>query len=969
MIDLFNTYIKDIAFYFQQYTDMYAFLVPLGVIGIWRWSVWSMKEIIGSNYKPEKKQYRAGVSLVVPVYNENPELFKTALHSWAKNNPDEIIAVIDYTDKKCISIFKEFANKNKGAILIVTKKPGKRPALADGIRKATQEIVALVDSDTIWGPDVIKNGLPPFHDPHVAGVATYQSVLKPKSFAQKIFDVQLDLRYMHEYPFLAAAGDALVCLSGRTAFYRREILVPMLHDLEHEEFMGKPVISGDDKCLTYLVLAAGWKVAYQSNSHVYTPGMEDLGSYLKQRLRWSRNSLRADLKALLSGWPRRHPALFFFQIDKVLQSFVVILSPIFFLIAIAYKEWLVAAIIFVWWFLSRTIKMYSHLLQKPHNITVLPGFILYSFLTGIIKIYALFTLNTQGWITRWDKSRLPQFRFLNMAPAYVGTAVTIFILTYGVYLYKQYTYYIPHKQKAELISLALQKTNNISNTLALNSSVLGASAVREKDLSVNKYKTQKEDTLQSVAQKFNIDPSRVYLANSAKIPYPNYIPEGISLSVPGKDIGLDPAKNIPYEDDSNNPSSIRYIASDNTIVVMGRGYKVNLHDIQRRVSNSQLEEVSPKVWLARSSIYIYHGVTLELDKSEVTWLKLESNKDGYSMLRSLSGDISVDGVKITSWDSSLKDYDKNMDDGRSFIMVKDNARLDIYNSEMGYLGFPTSSNLFISPYGVSWKLSKEKLMQVLLTGEVLNSKFHHNYFGAYTYGATGMVWRGNEFYENIRYGLDPHDDSNGFLVENNYAHNNGTHGIIFSKRCMYNTIRNNISINNGLHGIMLHEQSDNNVIENNILTGNVSGVALWRSSNNIVRNNKFQSNKHGVRANVSSNNNLIENNSILESERYGVFLYEEATKNIIRKNVFTGNKVAVYIKSNENQVSNNILVNNDVGIYFLETASNNSASANNISQSAMYGIYTKVSSNLHNVLGINTLERNRKDIEGQEFNE
>ena len=137
--------------------------------------------------------------------------------------------------------------------------------------------------------------------------------MHPKTFAQKIFDIQLTLRYRHEYPFLAAAGDAIICLSGRTAFYRREVILPMLPDLVNETFLGKPVISGDDKRLTYLVLAAGWKVAYQNTSHVYTPGMANLGAYLKQRLRWTRNSLRADLKAILSGWPFKHPALLFFR--------------------------------------------------------------------------------------------------------------------------------------------------------------------------------------------------------------------------------------------------------------------------------------------------------------------------------------------------------------------------------------------------------------------------------------------------------------------------------------------------------------------------------------------------------------------------------------------------------------------------------------------------------------------------------
>src|SRR3989338_3824125 len=432
MQEIINTLqfpIQNIPFYFQQYLDRHAFLVPLGIIGIWRWSVWLMKEIIGLRYHPKTLVYPAKVSIVTPVYNEDPQVFTHALASWMHNKPTEIIAIIDYTDKKCIEIFKQFQKKFSGAKLIITKTPGKRPALAEGIKEAKSEIVALVDSDTIWVEDTLRNGLPPFHDKRVAGVATYQSVLNPKTFAQKIFDVQLDLRYRHEYPFLAASGNALVCLSGRTAFYRREVILPMVDDLVNEKFLGRPVISGDDKRLTYLVLAAGWKVAYRSTSHVYTPGMSSLRAYLKQRLRWTRNSLRADLSAILSGWPARHPALLFFQIDKILQSFVVIISPIFFFVSIYLHLWMAVLVIPCWWFISRTVKLYyPHLSNKPENIIILPGYVLYSFLAGLLKIYALFTLNTQGWITRWDKSRLPQFRYIEHTPAYLATVLVLVFL-------------------------------------------------------------------------------------------------------------------------------------------------------------------------------------------------------------------------------------------------------------------------------------------------------------------------------------------------------------------------------------------------------------------------------------------------------------------------------------------------------------------------------------------------------------
>ncbi len=957
---------SDALFYAKQYIERYSFLLPLGIVGIWRWSVWMMKEIIGINYHPKETPYDASVSIITPVYNENPEVFVKALESWKKNGPKEIIAVIDYTDETCINLFRKFAKQFKGAHLIITHVPGKRPALAEGIKRATSEIIALVDSDTIWAANVIKNGLPPFNDEKIAGVATYQSVLRPKTFAQRVFDIQLDLRYMHEYPFLAAAGNALVCLSGRTAFYRRGIITPMLPKLVHETFMGKPVISGDDKRLTYLVLAAGWKVAYQSNARVYTPGMKDLGSYMKQRLRWSRNSLRADLRAIKEGWPFHHPALLFFQIDKVLQAFVVLLSPIYFLVSLVYHQWSAAIILLIWWTVSRSIKIYAHLLQKPRDLFILPGYVIYSFSTGIIKIYALFTLNTQGWITRWDKSRLPQLRFLSGLTAHLATSMVVLVLIYSVYLYKQFTYFIPNSHREKILKQALAtRPNHITLAQANVPQVLGASDIQTKQLSVTRYVTQPGDTIFTIAKKFGLDYIRILNANIPKISNLYDLKPGLILSIPGKDIVLEPIKKYNYNQPVPDPVLITYDRPSNTIIVSGRGTQVSLTDIHKQVGDQYIHEESPKVWHLYANVFIRTGATLLLDQNEVSWLKLESNPKSFVNIRAYSGDIDMNGVKVTSWDSQKNDYDKEIADSRSFIMVKDLGRMDIYNSELAYLGFATSSDLSVSPYGVSWKLTKSYLKKELLTGEVSNSKFHDNYFGAYTYGATGITWKGNEFFNNIRYGLDPHDDSDGFLVENNRAHDNGSHGIIFSKRCMYNTIRNNLSYNNKLHGIMLHELSDYNIIENNTLIGNTNGITLWHSSNNKIIDNKINGNDQGVHADERASNNVIQHNSISKSKEYGIYFYDDSNTNIVVNNTLSSNQTALYIKSHANQVTGNNLISNAVGIYFVDAASQNNIANNQIKNSTKYGIYTKINKELQNVLGYNTLSKNRKDVAGQ----
>ncbi|MEZ4735123.1 MAG: glycosyltransferase [Caldilineaceae bacterium] len=281
--------------------------LPIGMIGAWRWSVWMLRRLIGMWYRPQAPNgYTTTTAVITPVYNEDPELFRAALRSWAANGPTEIIAVIDHTDTRCMEQYKEFEAECAGSPLIlkmlITQTPGKRPALVDGILAATSEIVFLVDSDTIWDPDVLPKALAPFTEPEVGGVTMRQRVWNPHSTAQRIFDVYLDIRYIDEIRFLTAFGDAVTCLSGRTAVYRRFVALTALEDLMEEKFFGRPVISGDDKALTLAVQKRGWKVRYQENACVYTPGATVMKVFLKQRLRWARNSWRADLKALCSRW-------------------------------------------------------------------------------------------------------------------------------------------------------------------------------------------------------------------------------------------------------------------------------------------------------------------------------------------------------------------------------------------------------------------------------------------------------------------------------------------------------------------------------------------------------------------------------------------------------------------------------------------------------------------------------------------
>jgi hyaluronan synthase len=370
--------------------------LPLGAFGLMRWTLWLCKKIPAAFYQPITAPYWTSSTIVTPVYDENPVIFRRAIESWRMNWPDAIIAVIDETDTACIAIAREYPD----ITVIVTAKPGKRPALADGILAATTDIVVLVDSDTIFEPRVLERILKPFADPRIGGVGTRQKVYLRGTVWQRIADMFLDVRYEDEAPALTRMGQALSCLSGRTAAYRRAVLLPLLDDFLGETFFGKPCMSGEDKRLTNLVLKAGYNTYYQGDALVWSTFPPDFTTFIKQRIRWTRNSYRCDLRAMWEGWVWKHWYLSFQLFDKSISPYTLLLGLTFFLWSVINGHWSVSVLIIGWWLTSRTVKLWPHLRRYPQDFALLPVFIGVTFLMTFVKAYALSTVHHHKWLTR-----------------------------------------------------------------------------------------------------------------------------------------------------------------------------------------------------------------------------------------------------------------------------------------------------------------------------------------------------------------------------------------------------------------------------------------------------------------------------------------------------------------------------------------------------------------------------------------
>jgi hyaluronan synthase len=380
-------------------------LVPVGVAGGISWTVWFVRICLSRLYKPVQIGLQTTTSVVVPAYREDPDILDRCVDSFLAQNPTEVIVIPDVDDREVISRLLE--RRDDRLVIIPFEHTGKRSALGVGIRAATSEILVLSDSDTQWEPGLLDAVQAPFADWKVGGVGTRQNVYLPRtSVWRRVANWMIDIRYLDYVPSQGRAG-AVACLSGRTAAYRRSAVLPILDHLENEFFLGKRCVSGDDGRLTWLVLASGYKTVYQSTARTLSMFPDTGRAFLKQRLRWSRNSYRCYLTAMWKGWLWRQPLICQLSVLQVMLTPFTMGIALFYLVHWwQHPQRYLAAIAIGWLLIGRAMRGLSHLVRNPGDIVVLPLVALMTvFVASAVKGYALLTMNRQGWLTR-DSSSL-----------------------------------------------------------------------------------------------------------------------------------------------------------------------------------------------------------------------------------------------------------------------------------------------------------------------------------------------------------------------------------------------------------------------------------------------------------------------------------------------------------------------------------------------------------------------------------
>jgi hyaluronan synthase len=268
---------------------------------------------------------RPSVSIIVPAFNEEDGIVGTIESCLAVDYPldrFEVIVVNDgSTDDTWLRMVEAKARYPQIYCVDLGRNHGKRGAMAEGIRRASGEILCFVDSDSYLDSQALVNIVQPFGDRRVGAVVGHAEVRnRHTNWITKMQQV----RYYSAFRVIKGTESLLsgtvTCASGCCAAYRMSVIRPLLDAWEFQTFLGRPATFGDDRALTNRVLHRN-RVVFQSTAMAETVAPDTLRRFFTQQLRWKKSWLRESLEVVRYFW-RKNPVAALFTYVSIAFPFM-----------------------------------------------------------------------------------------------------------------------------------------------------------------------------------------------------------------------------------------------------------------------------------------------------------------------------------------------------------------------------------------------------------------------------------------------------------------------------------------------------------------------------------------------------------------------------------------------------------------------------------------------------------------------
>ncbi|WP_433828969.1 bifunctional polysaccharide deacetylase/glycosyltransferase family 2 protein [Actinoplanes sp. CA-015351] len=228
------------------------------------------------------RPYTDPVTVIVPAYNEKECIADTVRSLAASTHPIRIIVVDDGSTDGTAEIAEGLGYPN--VTVIWQPNSGKPAALNTGIAAADTEVVVMMDGDTVFEPDTVRNLVQAFSDPEIGAVAGNAKVANRKG----LIALWQHIEYVVGFSIDRRAYDVMRCMAtvpGAIGAFRRSAL-QQVNGLSDDTL-------AEDTDLTIAMIRAGWRVVYEEHARAWTEAPTTISQLWRQRYRWSYGTMQA----------------------------------------------------------------------------------------------------------------------------------------------------------------------------------------------------------------------------------------------------------------------------------------------------------------------------------------------------------------------------------------------------------------------------------------------------------------------------------------------------------------------------------------------------------------------------------------------------------------------------------------------------------------------------------------------------